>query len=167
MAVWKISGNDLPVFYIKADSFDKALSIAIQKNDLYNASNVQMEYVTLTYRVFGKDGHRQRKIIPLQGINWKSNYQTEYSRIADTEKCYLLMQSDRIGDKMPEKRIALGRTIQRVGYFMDVLSADIETIEMCENKSGKTCDEFNLEKKYKNDVLQRLCDIKKELIRNL
>lgn len=31
MAVWKISGNELPVFYVKADSFDKALSIARQK----------------------------------------------------------------------------------------------------------------------------------------
>lgn len=68
---------------------------------------------------------------------------------------------------MPEKRIALGRTIQRVGFFIDALSADIETIEMCEKKSGKTCDEFYLEKKYKNDVLQRLCDIKKELIKKL
>ena len=60
MAVWKISGNDLPVFYVKADSFDKALSIARQKNDSYNAGNIQLNYVTLTYRVFGKDGHRQR-----------------------------------------------------------------------------------------------------------
>lgn len=61
---------------------------------------------------------------------------------------------------MSEKRIALGRTIQRVAFFIDVLSADIETIEMCEKKSGNTCDEFYLEKKHKNDVLQRLCDIK-------
>ena len=68
---------------------------------------------------------------------------------------------------MTENRIALGRTIQRVGSFIDVLSADIETIEMCERKSGKTCDEFYLEKKHKNDVLQRLCDIKKELVKNL
>ena len=65
---------------------------------------------------------------------------------------------------MTEKRIALGRTIQRISFFIDILSADIETIEMCENKTGKTCDEFYNEKKYKNDVLQRLIDIKKELI---
>ena len=68
---------------------------------------------------------------------------------------------------MPEKRIALGRTIQRVGYFMDVLSADIETIEMCEKKSGNTCDEFYLEKKYKCHLLQQLKAIKKELICSL
>ena len=68
---------------------------------------------------------------------------------------------------MTENRIAIGRTIQRVGYFIEILSADIETIEMCEKKSGKTCDEFHFEKKYKNDVLQRLSDIKKELIKNL
>lgn len=68
---------------------------------------------------------------------------------------------------MSEKRIALGRTIQRVSFFIDLLSADIETIEMCEKKSGKTCDEFYLEKKHKNDVLQLLCDIKKELIKDL
>lgn len=60
MAIWKISGNDLPVFYVKADSFDKALSIARQKNDSYNAGNVHLYYVTVTYRVFGRDGHRQR-----------------------------------------------------------------------------------------------------------
>lgn len=60
MAVWKISGNDLPVFYVETDSFDKALFIARQKNALYNAGNVQLDHVTLTYRVFGKDGHRQR-----------------------------------------------------------------------------------------------------------
>lgn len=68
---------------------------------------------------------------------------------------------------MSEKRMALGRTIQRVSFFIDLLSADIETIEMCEKKLGKTCDEFYLEKKHKNDVLHRLCDIKKELIKNL
>ena len=68
---------------------------------------------------------------------------------------------------MSEKRIALGRTIQRVSSFVDILSADIEIIEMCEKKSGKTCDEFYLEKKYKNDVLQLVSDIKKELIKNL
>ena len=33
--------------------------------------------------------------------------------------------------------------------------------------SGKTCDEFFLEKKYKNDILQSLYDIKKELIKYL
>ena len=60
MAVWKISGNDLPVFYVKADNFDKALSIARQKNDSYNAGNVHLYYVTVKYRVFGRDGHRQR-----------------------------------------------------------------------------------------------------------
>lgn len=34
--------------------------IARQKNDSYNASNAQLDHVTITYRVFGKDGHRQR-----------------------------------------------------------------------------------------------------------
>ena len=60
MAVWKISGNDLPVFYVKADSFDKVLFIAKQINKSYTADNIIMDHVTITYRVFGKDGHRQR-----------------------------------------------------------------------------------------------------------
>lgn len=60
MAIWKISGNDLPVLYVKCDSFDTALFIARQKNESYNAGMIEMDHVTVIYRVFGKDGHRQR-----------------------------------------------------------------------------------------------------------
>lgn len=61
MKIWKIWGNNLPELYVNADSFDNALAIARKRHPLYCAGQIQSGVrVNVRYRVFGRDGHRQR-----------------------------------------------------------------------------------------------------------
>lgn len=60
MKIWKIWGNNLPELYVNADSFDDALAIARKRHPLYCAGQIQSACVNVRYRVFGRDGHRQR-----------------------------------------------------------------------------------------------------------
>lgn len=63
MSIWKVWGTNLTELFIKADSFDSALDIARKVNPRYTTGQIYKHdnyNVRVVYRVYGKDGHRQR-----------------------------------------------------------------------------------------------------------